>query len=164
MNKKILAFGVVFLLLITVALAASLNLARHSSRDFGTMSPKDVKTMGYYIKGFYEENGIDYSVCVQHSVEGEIANWIRLEFDDSQNQNIYPDQKCNGRYSQWVGPERDVTWIKNAWVTVKVPRDAEPGHYNATIDNIACSPTPKKGGVTVGICNSGPTFIEVEVI
>ncbi len=162
--KKTIVFGVIFLLLIATVLAASLNLARHSSRDFGTMSQKEIKTMGYYIKGFYEEDGIDYSVCVEHSVEGEIADWIRLEFDDSQNQNIYPGQKCNGRYGQWVGPEREVTWIKNAFVTVKVPRDALLGNYTATVNNIACSPTAKKGGIGAGICSSGPTEIKVTVI
>ena len=88
MNKKLIIFGIVFVLLIVSVLAASLNLARHSSRDFGTMSPKEVKTMGYYIKGYYEENDVYYSVCVEHSVEGEIADWIRLKFDDSINQVI----------------------------------------------------------------------------
>lgn len=164
MNKKIITIGIVFLLLAVSVLAASLNLARHSSRDFGTMEPKESKTMGYYIKGYYEKDDIYYSVCVEHSIEGEIKDWIKLKFDDSTNQVIYPNQKCNGRYNQWVGPELEVTWIKNAFVTIKVPRDALPGNYTATINNIACSPTPKKSGITAGICNSGPTEIKVTVI
>ena len=162
--KKTIIIGTVFLLLIVSVLAASLNLARHTSRDFGTMNPKESKTMGYYIKGYYEENGIYYSVCVEHSVEGEMKDWIRLSLDDSQNQVIYQKQKCNGKNKQWVGPELEVTWIKNVFVTLKVPRDAEPGNYTATINNIACSPTPKKSGITANICSSGPTEIKVTVI
>ena len=58
MNKKLIIFGIVFVLLVVSVLEASLNLARHSSRDFGTMSPKETKTMGYYIKGYYLENDV----------------------------------------------------------------------------------------------------------
>ncbi len=162
--KKLIIFGVVFLLVVASVLAASLNLARHSRVDFKTMSPKEVKTMGYYIKGYYEKDGEYYSICVEHSIEGEIKDWIRLSLDDSKNQNIYPAQKCNGKNKQWVGPELELTWIKNAFVTIRVPRNAEPGNYTATINNIACSPVEKKSGIGANICNSGPTEIEVEVI
>lgn len=158
MKKKILTYGIIFLLLVTIAIAASLNMAAHTKVDFGTMQPKETKTMGYYIKGYYENNGEYYSVCVKHNIEGEIKDWIKLKLDETENLNIYQDQTCKkGRaFNQhWVGPELDVTWIKNVFVTVKVPPKAKSGNYTATISNTGC---------TNGICANVPTTIKVTVI
>lgn len=162
--KKKLAFILMFLISLLIVVAGSLNLGRHTERDFGVMQPREIKTMGYYVMGYYEEDEVYYSVCVDHLIEGEIKDWIRLKLHDSQNQNIYPGQKCNGRHSHWVGPELIVTWIKNVFVTVRVPKGTLPGNYTATVNNIACSPIVKKSGTVVNVCNSGPTTINVEVI
>ncbi len=159
--KKIILFGIVFILLIASVIAGALNLARHTSRDFGTMSPGEVKTMGYYVKGYYAENDVDYSICVEHKVEGEIKKWIKLSLVDSQNKVIYSGQKCNGRNKHWVGPEREVTWIKNVFVKVKVPKNTLPGNYTGIVNNVACMPVPKG---QIGFCNEGPTIIKVTVI
>jgi len=158
MNKKIFVVLLISLLLISIVLAASLNIASHTTRDFGTMSPNEKKTLGYYVKGYYENNGEYYSVCVKHQIEGEIKDWIKLSLDETNNLNIFEGQTCHkGRAfnEHWIGPELEVTWIKNVFITLKIPPKIESGEYTATINNLGCSN---------GICANVPTIVKVEVI
>ena len=153
----------VVLMLIGIVAAASLNIGTHTQVDFGTMSPREQKTMGYYVKGFYEENGIDYSVCVKHPIEGEMKKWIRLNLDETSNLNILPSQECDVHKKKmnehWVGPERDVTWIKNVHIKLRIPPRTLPGEYTTIINNIGCF----QSSFGIRVCNSVPTTIKVIV-
>lgn len=159
--KNLVSVTFVFVMFIGI-IAAALNIGTHTQIDFGTMSPNERKTMGYYVKGFFEEEGIDYSVCVKHPIEGEMKKWIKLDLDESTNLSISPNQECNTKKKilneHWVGPERGVTWIKNVHIKLKIPPHTQPGEYTTIINNIGCF---KSNFITV--CNSVPTTIKVEV-
>jgi len=156
--KKILTLGIVSLLLVTIVMAISLNIAAHTKVDFGTMQSNEKKTLGYYVKGYYENNGEYYSVCVKHEIEGEIKDWIKLDLDETNNLNIFEGQTCHKGKAfneHWVGAEITPTWKKNVFVTLKVPPKTLIGNYTATISNLGCSN---------GICANVPTTIKVEII
>ena len=158
--KKTITFGIVFLLLVGIVLA-SLNIGAHTTKDFGVMQPKEIKTLSYYVKGFYEADNNYYSVCVKHPIEGEIKDWIKLKLDETNNLTIYQDQTCKkGRAfnEHWVGPELKLTWIKNVHITLKIPPKTKAGNYTATINNMGCF----KSGM-INLCNNVPTTIKVEV-
>lgn len=161
--KKIITFGIVFLLLVAIVYAASLNMAAHTTVDFGTMSPKETKEMSYYVKSYFEKDGVYYSVCVEHPIEGEMEKWIRLSLDDSDNIITHPDQICNTKgkakkTTHWVGPDLVPTWIKNVHIKLKIPPNTPPGDYTTQIGNIGCFK-----GSFANLCNSVPTTIKVIV-
>ena len=157
MNKKIFVILLVSLLMVSIVIA-SLNIAAHTTLDFGEMNPKEKKTMGYYVKSYYENNGEYYSVCIKHNIEGEIKDWIKLDLDETDNLNIFEDNTCKKGKAfneHWVGADLVVTWKKNVFVTIKVPPKTPAGEYTATINNKGCSGN---------VCANVPTTIEVEVI
>jgi len=154
--KKIIIGLIIGILLTTIVIANSLNIASHTTLDFGVMKPKEKKTLGYYVKGFYESNGEYYSICVKHSIEGEIKDWIKLNLDETENLNIFEETICKKgrkRNQHWVGAEITPTWKKNVFVTLKIPPKIESGEYTATITNLAC----------MGICANVPTTVKVKI-
>lgn len=155
MNKKIFIILLVSLLMTSIVLAASLNMAAHTKVDFGIMQPNEKKTMGYYVKSYYENNGEYYSVCVNHEIEGEMKDWIKLKLDETDNLNIFEGTCHKGRAfnEHWVGAEITPTWKKNVFVTLKIPPKTESGEYTATVNNLGC----------MSICANVPTTIKVVV-
>jgi len=155
--KKIIIGLILGILLTTIVLATSLNIAAHTTRDFGVMNPNEKKTLGYYVKGYYENNGEYYSVCVKHEIEGEMKDWIKLDLDETNNLNIFEGQNCKKGKAfneHWIGADLVVTWKKNVFITLKVPPKTESGEYTATINNLGCSSN---------VCANVPTIIKVTV-
>ena len=163
-EKKYLMLGVLVLLsaTIVVAVTTSLNMKANTFEDFGVMSPREIKTETYYVGGFMKIDEIYYSICVEHPIEGDVKDWIRLKLDDTDNKTIFSGQICSKKNSlnqHWVGPDLTATFIQNIHVTMKIPPKTQPGNYSGVINNIGCFISSS----TVRVCSNVPTTIEVEV-
>ncbi len=157
----VILLGVVLLMVVFVS-AAGLNLGSHTQLDFGVMNVKESKTLDYLVKGFFVDGQEYYSVCVTHTVEGDLSKWLRVKVDESSNITISGSVRCKGKdFKHWVGPDNGkFVWDldKNVHVTVKVPKGTAAGIYNGIISNDVCMKNSP-----IGLCSQTKTVLRVEV-